>query len=82
MPPSFRHAVWQRIEHADQGPAGLAAWLEFLAARLARPWAAASVVAVTVSTGLWFGVATAPEPKDAKTAYAESISPFAHSPRK
>jgi hypothetical protein len=32
--------------------------------------------------GLWLGAATAPEPGDAKTAYAESISPFAQAHRK
>jgi hypothetical protein len=84
LPPSFRHGVWHRIECAGTGrsSAGLAAWLESVASTLARPWAAAAAVAVTVTTGLWFGLASAPGPRDAKVAYAESISPFAHPPRK
>jgi len=82
LPPSFRQGVWHRIECASQPSTGLGAWLESVAATLARPWTALAAVAATVTIGLWFGVVTAPEPKDAKLSYAESISPFAHSPRK
>jgi hypothetical protein len=82
LPPSFRQGVWHRIECAGQPSAGLATWLESVAFTLARPWAAVAAVTATVTIGLWFGVASAPEPKDAKVAYAESISPFAHPPRK
>ena len=82
LPPSFRQGVWHRIECAGQASTGLAAWLESVASRLARPWAAVAAVTATVTFGLWLGFVSAPEPKDAKVAYAESISPFAHPPRK
>jgi len=78
LPASFRQGVWHRIESATaDSPRGLA-WLQGLLAVLARPWGATAGVAATVAAGLWLGAATAPEAKDAKVAYAESISPFFH----
>jgi hypothetical protein len=82
LPPLFRQGVWHRIECAGQPSAGLAAWFGAMASTLARPWAAVAAVAATVTVGLWFGFASAPEPQDSKAAYAESISPFAHPQRK
>lgn len=78
VPPSFRQGVWHRIESiAAESPRGLA-WFQDLLAVFVRPWGAAAGVAATVATGLWLGAVSIPAPKDAKTAYAESISPFAH----
>jgi hypothetical protein len=79
LPPSFQHEVWRRIECAERSPSRLAVWFEAAAVGLGRPWAAATAVAATITFGLWFGAVSAPEPKDASKAYAESISPFAHS---
>jgi hypothetical protein len=78
LPGSFRQGVWHRIEStAAESPRGLA-WFQELVAVLVRPWGAAAGVAATVAAGLWLGAASIPEAKDAKVAYAESISPFAH----
>ncbi len=78
LPASFRQAVWHRIESAAPvSPRGLA-WFQNLLGVLVRPWGAAVGVAATVAAGLWLGAVTLPEAKDAKVAYAESISPFVH----
>ncbi len=78
LPGSFRQGVWHRIERtAAESPRGLA-WFQGLVAVFARPWGAATGLAATVAVGLWLGAVSIPEPKDAKVAYAESISPFVH----
>jgi len=82
LPDSFRHGVWQRVESAALDSAGAMRWWRTAATALLRPWNAAAGLAATVALGLWLGAATAPEPKDARTAYAESISPFAQALRK
>lgn len=78
LPGSFRQGVWHRIESATAESARGLGWFQDLIAIFARPWAAAAGVAATVAAGLWLGAASIPEPKDAKLAYAESISPFVH----
>ena len=79
LPDSFRQGVWHRIESAGlDSPAG-AGWLQSFVAAFTRPWTAATGLAATVAIGLWLGAATVPDAKDAKIAYAESISPFIHS---
>ncbi len=82
LPGSFRQGVWHRIEStAVEAPRGLA-WLQPLVSAFVRPWGAAAGVFATVAAGIWLGAASIPEMKDAKVAYAESISPFAHTHRK
>jgi hypothetical protein len=82
LPGSFRQGVWHRIEStaADVSPVHL--WLRSLVAAFIRPWGAAAGVFATVAAGIWLGSVSIPEAKDAKVAYAESISPFAHAYRK
>ncbi len=79
LPASFKQGVWHRIEGEALGVPSLVIGFQALAARLARPWGAAVGIAATVLLGLWLGIATSPNPKEAKSAYAMSISPFAHS---
>ena len=82
LPGSFRQGVWHRIEStAAESPYGLG-WLQNLLAVFVRPWGAVAGVAATVTAGLWLGAASIPEAKEAKLAYAESISPFAHASRR
>jgi hypothetical protein len=78
LPPSFRQGVWHRIESAAAESAPGLGWFQELIAVFARPWAAVAGVAATVAAGMWLGAASIPEAKDAKLAYAESISPFVH----
>ncbi|WP_035610435.1 hypothetical protein [Haloferula sp. BvORR071] len=82
LPPSFRQGVWHRIEMAAQHPPEGIPWLAAVAAVFSRPWGAFASVATTVALGLWLGAASLPEAPDAKAAYAESISPFAHTTAK
>jgi hypothetical protein len=82
LPDSFRHGVWQRVEAVAFDRAGALPWWRSAAVAVLRPWNAAAGLAATVALGLWLGAATAPEPEDTKTAYAESISPFAQAHRK
>lgn len=78
LPVSFKQGVWHRIESSD---AKSTLFRDFMSI-LARPWGAAAGVAATVTLGLLLGSASHPDIKDSKTAYTESISPFAHSLRK
>ena len=82
LPSSFRQGVWRRIESAVPEPRRGLDWLHPLMAAFLRPWGAAAGMAATVAAGIWLGAASIPEAKDAKAVYAESISPFAHAPRK
>ncbi len=78
LPPSFNREVWQRIENAEsEVPAEIIIFPPVMN-RITRPWGAVAGIAAMVTLGLWLGAATVPETKDAKQAYAESISPFAH----
>ena len=82
LPGSFRQGVWHRIESgALESPRRLV-WLHSMVAAFLRPWGAAVGLAATVAAGIWLGAASIPDAKDAKVAYAESISPFAHVHRK
>jgi hypothetical protein len=83
LPPSFQQEVWHRLENrlnAVVPPRG--AWLQPGLARHANPWWAAAGIAAMVAVGAWLGAVTAPQAKDAKLVYAESISPFASTHRK
>jgi hypothetical protein len=78
LPPLFSQEVWQRIYNAEaECPPEIIKFPSMLNA-LARPWSAVAGIAAMVMAGLWLGAVTVPEAKDAKLAYAESISPFAH----
>jgi len=78
LPASFQQGVWNRIESraVSDLPTGIA---EFQARgpRHIGTWGAAAGIAAMMALGLWLGAVTAPEPKDAKLVYAESISPIA-----
>ena len=79
LSPLFKQEVWQRIEdeEADRPP-GMVGFPPVMDA-IARPWGAIAGIAAMVTLGLWLGATTAPEAKDAKLTYAQSISPFGHS---
>jgi hypothetical protein len=79
LPASFKQGVWHRIECEALGVPPLVIGFQNFAARLARPWGATFGIAATVLFGVWLGIATSPDPKDTKSAYAMSISPFFHS---
>jgi hypothetical protein len=83
LPPSFQQEVWRRIEsRADaDAPRGIT-WVRAGLACRANPWWAAAGMAATVTLGAWLGAVTAPQAKDSKLVYAESISPFASTHRK
>jgi hypothetical protein len=83
LPASFNQDVWSRIESraADDDLPVIARFQPRLT-NLPGPWGAALGVAAMVALGLWLGAATVPQAKDAKHAYAESISPFATPHRK
>ncbi|MEO8614138.1 MAG: hypothetical protein ABI600_03275 [Luteolibacter sp.] len=77
LPPSFQQGVWSRIESADLDDPQEIVKFQPVVVALTRPWSAVASIAAMVTLGLWVGAATAPEARDAKVAYAESISPFA-----
>jgi len=78
LPASFRPAIWQRINEAElMSRPGQRVVRTFVAACV-RPWGAAAGIAAMVTLGLWLGDMTVPNAKDSQVAYAESISPFAH----
>lgn len=74
---SFKQEVWQRIENAETDNSPEIARFQPIIATIARPWSAVASIAAMVTLGLWLGATTTPDAKDAKVAYAESISPFA-----
>jgi hypothetical protein len=77
LPLTFEKGVWHRIESADAGcPPGVVKFQPIVIA-VTRPWSAVAGIAAMVALGLWLGAATAPETTNPRTAYAESISPFA-----
>lgn len=82
LPPRFHHEVWHRIESAEQDRMPRIVSFASVLNAINRPWPAAAGIAATVAVGAWLGAVTVPEAKDAKLAYAESISPFAHHPSK
>ncbi len=82
LPPSFQQGVWHRIESADATCPPEVVKFQPVVAALTRPWSAVASIAAMVTLGLWLGAATAPETSNTKTAYAESISPFAHTSSK
>ena len=79
LPPSFRQGVWHRIENADAECPPEVVKFQPIVVAFTRPWGAVAGIAAMVTLGLWLGATTAPEARDAKITYAESISPFAHS---
>lgn len=78
LSPSFRQGVWERLATAEAGCSSEIVRFPKRLTTCTRPWGAAASIAAMVTLGLWLGATTAPEAKDAKVAYAESISPFAH----
>ena len=78
LSPSFRQRVWERIAIAEADSSSKIVKFPTRLSTCTRPWGAAAGIAAMVTLGTWLGVTTAPEAKDAKVAYAESISPFAH----
>jgi len=79
LSPLFHQEVWQRIENAEADRSPEIVGFPPVINAIARPWNAIAGIAAMVTLGLWLGAATVPEVKDAKLAYAQSISPFAHS---
>lgn len=77
---NFRSEVWSRIALADAATVKNR-WrllLPQLLAALTRPLPATATIAGTILLGAWLGSASAPQPRDAKVSYAETISPFRH----
>lgn len=70
LPHSFKQGVWQRIESTARPS---------VSRYFTHHWAATFGVAAAVVVGLLLGSLSIPEAKDARTTYAESISPFGHS---
>jgi len=79
LSPHFHQEVWQRIEIAEADRSPEIVRFPPVLDVIARPWSAIAGIAAMVTLGLWLGAATVPEARDAKLAYAQSISPFAHS---
>lgn len=77
LPGSFNRKVWLRIESDALEKPTLSAWLERHLSLLTKPYPATAAVLATVMLGLGLGARTAPQGQDLKTAYVESISPFA-----
>lgn len=82
LPGSFRQGVWHRIESASLDSRPQFRWLNSFIDVFQRPLGAAVGFAATVTLGLWLGSATVSYSKDTKTAYVESVSPFAQAHRK
>lgn len=78
VPDSFKLDVWQRINHAAESSAPEATKFQSFIATITRPWGLIAGIAAMVTLGLLLGATTTPDVKSAKTAYAESISPFVH----
>jgi len=74
LPPGFQHAVWRRIEKAEQASSGmlerLAQW--FLTPRLAAAGLAA-VVLLAVCAGVVRGIRTGE--REARDRYVASVDP-------
>lgn len=78
LPASFQQGVWNRIEsRAVSDPTAGMVGFRPRAPKYIGIWGAAAGIAAMMALGLWLGAVTAPEPKDAKLVYAESISPIA-----
>ncbi|MES2474453.1 MAG: hypothetical protein V4640_01640 [Verrucomicrobiota bacterium] len=71
LPQSFKQGVWHRIESRAVARKSSFSVVE-------HPWMSALGIAAAAVLGLWLGAITLPETKDARSAYAESISPFIH----
>lgn len=78
VPDSFKVDVWKLINQATEKSAQEAAKSQLLIAMITHPWGLVAGLAAMVTLGLWLGATTTPHAKNAKTAYAESISPFVH----
>ncbi len=79
LSPNFNQEVWQRIEIAEADRSPKIVRFPPVLDVIARPWGAIAGIAAMVTLGLWLGAATGPEARDPKLAYAQAISPFAHS---
>lgn len=71
LPPSFKQGVWHRIESSAVARKPVFSVVE-------HPWMSALGIAAATVIGLWLGAVSIPETQDARSAYAESISPFVH----
>jgi hypothetical protein len=81
LPGTFHADVWRRIA-AAQETSFKGRWeriFELIFGNLANPVTASTVVLGMVSLGLWFGSVGTQPAQDAKLAYVQSVSPFAHS---
>lgn len=83
MPNGFRSEVWSRIALAEAASvkSRWQAILSQLLASFVRPLPATATIAATILLGGWLGSSSVPQPEDAKLGYAETISPFLHTPR-
>jgi hypothetical protein len=80
LPGAFQAEVWRRIAVAQETSLR-GRWeriLEAIFGTLARPVTASVMVLGMVSAGLWFGSLGTEPVRDAKLAYIQSVSPFAH----
>ncbi len=80
LPGAFQAEVWRRIAVTQESTlrARLSRMLESLLGTVARPLAASAVMLTMISAGLWFGSSREVPVRDAKLAYVQSVSPFAH----
>jgi hypothetical protein len=80
LPGAFQAEVWRRIAAAQETSFN-GRWvriLDLVFGAFAKPAAASAMVLGMVSLGLWFGSLDAQPAQDAKLAYVQSVSPFAH----
>lgn len=80
LPGAFQAEVWRRIAVAQETSfkARLERVLENVFGTLTRPVTASVMVLGMISAGLWFGSLGTEPVRDAKLAYVQSVSPFAH----
>lgn len=80
LPGTFQSEVWRRIAVAQESTlAGrFTRLLDSLMSGLTQPVAASAVILTMISGGLWFGSLGEDPVRDAKLAYVQSVSPFAH----
>lgn len=77
LPQGFRRKVWLRIENASADRLGFVARLERTFFHLTKPYAATAAVLAMVTLGLGLGASARNPEVDLKSAYVESVSPFA-----
>ena len=80
LPGAFQSEVWRRIAVAQEATlAGrFSRALESFLGALTQPIAASAILLAMISGGLWAGSMGNEPVGDAKLAYVQSVSPFAH----